>query len=174
MDERRRQARLDSECFAPIWDGNETWLVVTAVILWEAFPVVYATFLSAFYLPLFVLLRPDLARSGVRVSEQDATAAMDLGFELHPRFPDREIHVGDNGPRFGGRDCRVTNGEYPAVTSAGSRRFRSFAVSACAWLRASRRLLAAEEMRAEVRDLAHRQIPILAVAVLAFLLVVFA
>ena len=23
---------------APIWDGNETWLVVTAVILWGAFP----------------------------------------------------------------------------------------------------------------------------------------
>ena len=26
----------------PIWDGNETWLVVTGVILWGAFPVVYA------------------------------------------------------------------------------------------------------------------------------------
>src|ERR1700738_3874471 len=38
---------------APIWDGNETWLVVTAVILWGAFPVVYATLLSAFYLPVF-------------------------------------------------------------------------------------------------------------------------
>ena len=36
----------------PIWDGNETWLVVTAVILWGAFPVAYAGLLSAFYLPL--------------------------------------------------------------------------------------------------------------------------
>ena len=26
---------------APIWDGNETWLVVTGVILWGAFPIVY-------------------------------------------------------------------------------------------------------------------------------------
>src|SRR6202023_366883 len=41
---------------APIWDGNETWLVVTAVILWGAFPLVYATLLSAFYLPLLVML----------------------------------------------------------------------------------------------------------------------
>ena len=41
---------------APIWDGNETWLVVTAVILWGAFPIVYATLLSAFYLPLIVML----------------------------------------------------------------------------------------------------------------------
>jgi cytochrome d ubiquinol oxidase subunit II len=28
---------------APFWDGNETWLIVTAVVLWGAFPVVYAT-----------------------------------------------------------------------------------------------------------------------------------
>jgi cytochrome d ubiquinol oxidase subunit II len=36
---------------APVWDGNETWLVVTGVILWGAFPIVYATLLSAFYIP---------------------------------------------------------------------------------------------------------------------------
>ena len=41
---------------APIWDGNETWLVVTGVVLWGAFPVVYATLLSAFYLPLILML----------------------------------------------------------------------------------------------------------------------
>src|SRR5256714_10332323 len=41
---------------APIWDGNETWLVVTAVILWGAFPGAYATLLPAFYLPLLVML----------------------------------------------------------------------------------------------------------------------
>src|SRR4030088_3679460 len=41
---------------APIWDGNETWLVVTGVILWGAFTLVYATLLSAFYLPLIVML----------------------------------------------------------------------------------------------------------------------
>src|SRR3984885_3059777 len=41
---------------APIWDGNETWLVVTGVILWGAFPIVYATLFSAFYLPLLVML----------------------------------------------------------------------------------------------------------------------
>src|ERR1700681_2058039 len=52
--ETRRGAMLSA--VAPIWDGNETWLVVTAVILWGAFPVVYATLLSAFYLPLIVVL----------------------------------------------------------------------------------------------------------------------
>src|ERR1700751_5939831 len=41
---------------APVWDGNETWLVVTAVILWGAFPLVYSVLLSAFYLPLILML----------------------------------------------------------------------------------------------------------------------
>ncbi len=35
---------------APVWDGNETWLVVTAVVLWAAFPPVYATLLGACWL----------------------------------------------------------------------------------------------------------------------------
>src|ERR1700724_422645 len=50
----RRGAMLSA--VAPIWDGNETWLVVTAVILWGAFPAVYAALLSAFYLGLIVML----------------------------------------------------------------------------------------------------------------------
>ena len=41
---------------APVWDGNETWLVVTGVVLWGAFPIVYATLLSALYLPLLLML----------------------------------------------------------------------------------------------------------------------
>src|SRR3981081_4083990 len=53
-NEEGRRAMLNA--VAPIWDGNETWLVVTAVILWGAFPIVYATLFSAFYLPLLVML----------------------------------------------------------------------------------------------------------------------
>jgi cytochrome bd ubiquinol oxidase subunit II len=41
---------------SPVWDGNETWLVLTATILFGAFPRIYATLLSAFYLPLVVML----------------------------------------------------------------------------------------------------------------------
>src|SRR5258707_4089447 len=52
--ETRRGAMLSA--VVTIWDGNETWLVVTAVILWGAFPIVYANLLSAFYLPLIVML----------------------------------------------------------------------------------------------------------------------
>ena len=41
---------------APFWDGNETWLVIIGASLFAAFPVVYAVFLSAFYLPILLLL----------------------------------------------------------------------------------------------------------------------
>ncbi len=41
---------------SPVWDGNETWLVIAAAILFGAFPLVYATLLSALYLPLLVML----------------------------------------------------------------------------------------------------------------------
>ena len=40
----------------PTWDGNETWLVTTGVVLWGAFPVAHATLLSTFYLPLLLML----------------------------------------------------------------------------------------------------------------------
>jgi cytochrome d ubiquinol oxidase subunit II len=41
---------------APFWDGNETWLVIIGTSLFAAFPAVYAVFLSAFYLPVLLLL----------------------------------------------------------------------------------------------------------------------
>lgn len=41
---------------APVWDGNETWLIVAGVILWGAFPIVYATLFSALYLPTVLML----------------------------------------------------------------------------------------------------------------------
>ena len=40
----------------PVWDGNETWLVLSATILFGIFPLTYSTLLSAFYLPLIVML----------------------------------------------------------------------------------------------------------------------
>ena len=41
---------------APIWDGNETWLILGGAGLWAAFPLAYSTILPALYLPLFVML----------------------------------------------------------------------------------------------------------------------
>ena len=41
---------------APVWDGNETWLVLGGAGLMAAFPKVYAILLSALYLPALGLL----------------------------------------------------------------------------------------------------------------------
>jgi cytochrome d ubiquinol oxidase subunit II len=41
---------------APIWDGNETWLVLGGTLLVAAFPGAYATLLPAFCLPLVLML----------------------------------------------------------------------------------------------------------------------
>jgi cytochrome d ubiquinol oxidase subunit II len=41
---------------APLWDGNETWLVLGGVGLFAAFPKAYAMILPALYLPLILFL----------------------------------------------------------------------------------------------------------------------
>jgi cytochrome d ubiquinol oxidase subunit II len=52
-EERRR---IMMSAVAPIWDGNETWLVVAIVVLWGAFPVVYSVLFSSLYLPVLFML----------------------------------------------------------------------------------------------------------------------
>jgi cytochrome d ubiquinol oxidase subunit II len=41
---------------APVWDGNETWLVLGGAGLLAAFPVAYSIILSGLYLPLVFML----------------------------------------------------------------------------------------------------------------------
>jgi cytochrome d ubiquinol oxidase subunit II len=41
---------------APIWDGNETWLVLGGAGLLAAFPPAYALLLSSLYLPVLMML----------------------------------------------------------------------------------------------------------------------
>lgn len=53
-NEAHRRQMMSS--IAPVWDGNETWLIIVGTVLFGAFPVVYAIFLSAFYLPVALLL----------------------------------------------------------------------------------------------------------------------
>jgi cytochrome d ubiquinol oxidase subunit II len=41
---------------APVWDGNETWLVLGGAALLAAFPLAYSVILSALYLPIVLML----------------------------------------------------------------------------------------------------------------------
>jgi len=55
-------ARNDAErrsilhAIGPVWDGNEVWLVAGGGTLYFAFPMLYASSFSGFYLPLMVVL----------------------------------------------------------------------------------------------------------------------
>jgi cytochrome d ubiquinol oxidase subunit II len=40
----------------PVWDGNETWLIAAGGSLFFAFPLLYASSFSGFYLPLIIVL----------------------------------------------------------------------------------------------------------------------
>ncbi len=51
-DEGNRRRMLSA--IAPVWDGNETWMVLTGTILFGAFPKAFALILSAFYLPVII------------------------------------------------------------------------------------------------------------------------
>src|SRR5271154_4881232 len=55
-------ARNDAErktvlrSIGPFWDGNEVWLLAAGGTLYFAFPVLYASSFSGFYLPLMMVL----------------------------------------------------------------------------------------------------------------------
>jgi cytochrome d ubiquinol oxidase subunit II len=170
--ESRRGVMLSA--VAPIWDGNETWLVVTAVILWGAFPPVYATVMSAFYLAVIVMLLGLILR-GVAFEFRYKTQRMrwiwDVSFAGGSL-----IATFIQGLMVGAlvEGLQVTNGQYsggafgwltPFAILCGIGLCLGYALLGACWL--------AKKCEAEVRDVAHRQIPILAVGVLAFLVVVF-
>lgn len=52
----RRDRDTMMNTVAPVWDGNETWLVLGGEGLLAAFPVAYSIILSGLYLPLVFML----------------------------------------------------------------------------------------------------------------------
>ena len=53
-NEAERKATLAS--IGPVWDGNEVWLLAGGGTLYFAFPLLYASAFSGFYLPLMIVL----------------------------------------------------------------------------------------------------------------------
>jgi cytochrome d ubiquinol oxidase subunit II len=50
------QRRLVLRAIGPVWDGNEVWLLAAGGALFFAFPLLYASSFSGFYLPLMIVL----------------------------------------------------------------------------------------------------------------------
>ena len=50
------ERRMIINSIGPVWDGNEVWMITAGGALFAAFPHVYATLFSGFYLALFLML----------------------------------------------------------------------------------------------------------------------
>ena len=169
----RRDAMMSA--IAPIWDGNETWLVVTGVVLWGAFPIVYATLLSAFYLPLILMLAGLILRG--------------VAFEFRHRATERWLWLWDasfaggslvatfmQGLTVGAlvKGLPIANGRYvggdhgwlsPFALLCGVGLCIGYALLGATWL--------VRKCQGDVRDYAYRLIPALSIALLLFLVLVF-
>ncbi len=53
-DEQQRDIMMQTAI--PVWDGNETWMVLGGALLYGAFPIVYSTLLPTLYMPLMIML----------------------------------------------------------------------------------------------------------------------
>jgi len=166
-----RDAALRDQMMAaisPFWDGNETWLVVVGASLFGAFPMVYAVFLPAFYIPVLLLLA--LIFRGVAFEFRygaGGRALWDWGF-----FLGSTVAAFVQGAAVGAmiRGIPVTNGQYaggpfewlrplPVLTGIGL--VLGYALLGACWL----------TMKSEgaLRDWAWRRISRLAGAVLVVL-----
>ena len=171
-DEARRHAMWGA--VAPIWDGNETWLVVTAVILWGAFPAVYAMLLPVFYLPLAVMLSGLILR-GVAFEFRYKASRMrwiwDLSF-----FGGSLVATFVQGMTVGAlvEGLPITNGQYtggafgwfsPFAALCGVGLCFGYALLGACWL--------VRKCDGDVKNAAYRQVPYLSIGLLVFLVIVF-
>jgi len=51
-----QERRMVIRTIGPVWDGNEVWLLASGGTLYFAFPLLYASGFSGFYLPLMIVL----------------------------------------------------------------------------------------------------------------------
>jgi cytochrome d ubiquinol oxidase subunit II len=158
----------------PIWDGNETWLVATGVVLWGAFPLVYATLLSAFYLPLLLMLAGLILR-GVAFEFRHRTErwrwlwdASFAGGSLVATFM-QGITVGALVEGLPISNGRYIGGDFGWLSGfallCGIGLCIGYSLLGASWL--------VRKCGGEVHDLAYRLIPRLSLALLVFLIAVF-
>jgi len=57
------ERRVVINSIGPVWDGNEVWMITAGGALFAAFPHVYATMFSGFYLALFLMLMALIVRA---------------------------------------------------------------------------------------------------------------
>jgi len=82
-----RERRILLNAVGPVWDGNEVWLVAGGGAIFAAFPNVYATVFSGFYIAVWLLLTALVFRAvSLEFRSKDESphwrSAWDLAFAL--------------------------------------------------------------------------------------------
>jgi cytochrome d ubiquinol oxidase subunit II len=171
-DETARRHMLAA--ISPVWDGNETWLVIAASILFGAFPLVYATLLSAFYLPLIVMLAALILRGVAfefRYKSGRLRVLWDIGFAAGSLVAGfiQGTAVGALVEGLAIQDGRYVGGAMgwlsPFALLCGFGLCLGYALLGAGWL--------TYKTAADVHALAFRLLPRLTLAVLGFLAVAF-
>lgn len=172
-EETHRRSMMDA--IAPVWDGNETWLIIVGASLFGAFPMVYSLFLAAFYLPVTLLLVALILR-GVAFEFRYKTRRLrwlwDLGFSWGS-----VVAAFVQGAAIGAMvaELPVEGGRYvggplhwlaPFPIACGLGLVAGYGLLGAGWL--------VLKTRGDLRDLAYRWIPYLLIAVIGFLLLAFA
>ena len=105
---------------APVWDGNETWLVLGGGGLMAAFPLAYAVLMPALYTPMIVMLL-GLVFRGVAFEFRWRTQRERnlLGHCLCRRIAARDAGAGRRARRHPARACMSRAGNMPAAGGTG-------------------------------------------------------
>ena len=159
---------------APFWDGNETWLVLIGAGLFATFPMVYAIFLPAFYLPVALMLLGIVFR-GVAFEFRERSTTMrpvwDRGF-----FLGSLVIAFVQGTAIGAmvQELPVVDGRYaggafewltPFAIFCGIGAVLGYALHGAAWL--------VLKTDGELRDWAYQRLPWLLGGVVVVLVIVF-
>ncbi len=116
------ERNLMTATIEPVWDGNETWLVLGGGGLFAAFPLAYAILMPAFYLPVLLMLAALIFRG--------------VAFEFRHKAVRNTTKLFWNGAFFGGSltaalsQGLILGGFVQGVTVEG----RGFAGGAFDWL----------------------------------------
>jgi cytochrome bd ubiquinol oxidase subunit II len=159
---------------APVWDGNETWLVVAGVVLWGAFPIVYSILMSAFYLPVLLMLAGLILR-GVAFEHRQRTVRMRWLWNLS--FSAGSVVAAFmQGLMVGAlvEGLAVVNGRYAGSTFGWLSPFAVFAgVGLCVGYALLGACWLVRKCEGHAREAAYRLVPHLSTSLLVFLIVAF-
>jgi cytochrome d ubiquinol oxidase subunit II len=141
-----QERRLSLASVAPVWDGNEVWLLTAGGALFAAFPPVYATVFSGFYLAMVLVLLGLIVRAvSIEARNRGTSPAW-------RRFFDRSFVAGSTlvalllGVAVGNLMCGLfldANGEYagtfadllsPFPLFIGATTLAMFAMQGACWL----------------------------------------